>query len=157
MVVRRGVAVVAIIVGSAIVGGAVFIATDILPGLSLGAASGLLPSWAVGAQVSHIVATLVAPMETSNVGTVVAALDRFAASHGFVRDGNQARTVQQPDPSHLDLFYTSPRANLSFYTAPGTATLAVVSEPGRNDDLTSLINEVQSTFAPLGFTMEHQP
>lgn len=157
MVVRRWIAYVAIVVGTILVGGAVFFATNILPGLSLGALSSLLPSWAITAQVSHTVATLAASPKIADIETIVATLDRFAASHGFVRDEDEHMKSQPPDPTHLRLFYTSSRANLSFYTTPGQARLAVVSEPGRSENLTSLVAEAQSTFAPLGFTVDREP
>ncbi len=157
MTLRRGIKLGAIGVGIVIAWIVVYLVIDLGSGLSLEAASSLFPHWAITAQISHTVADFTADFNAAEIETIVAALNRFAASHGFVLQEDVAATFQPPDPEHLRFYYTSPRASLSFYTDPGKATLAIVSEPGRNDDLTPLVNEAQSAFAPLGFKKKDSP
>ena len=142
---------VAIVVGMVLVV-SVGLALDVVPGLGLGTVAGRLPRWVVSAEVSHTVASLTAQTKTADVAAVVATLERFAGSHGFVRDADGAVMVGAPDPDHLRLSYTGPRASLSFYTEPGAAVLGVESEPGRHDDLSALTADVRAAFGPLGFT-----
>ncbi len=150
MVLRGWRAGVAIVVGTVLVGGVVFFALDVLPGLRLAAAAGLLPRWAVHAAISHTVVSLTAKTKTADVEAIVATLERFAASHGFVRDADGAVMVKGADPDHLRLSYTGPRASLSFYTESGVAVLAVESEPGREDDLSGWVGMFGRLLGRLG-------
>ena len=151
MIIRGWRAFVAVVMGTGVVGAVVFFVADVLPGLSPEAASGLLPGWAVSAQVGHTVATFTAKTKVGDAARIVVAMDRFAASHGFVRDQDQAVGVRAADPDRINVSYSSERAFLSFVTKPGSAELAVETEPGRNDDLAELVRDVKVVLEPFGF------